>query len=95
MEDSMADDRTEMLGGARRLVTLQIEKKLGARMAGAVWGSRSLNLRTGEHGLVIHRGSEKRVFTFTEAELTDGYGSPKWRSHLLARVNESVRKMDA
>jgi hypothetical protein len=91
----MADDRAERLAGARKLITAQIEKKLGAQMTGVAWGSKSLNLRAGEHGLVIHRGSEKQVFTFTEAELTDGYGSLKWRSHLLGRVNEIVRKMEA
>jgi hypothetical protein len=90
----MADDRIEMLTGARKLITAQIEKKLGAQVTGVAWGSKSLNLTAGEHGLVIHRGSEKRVFTFTEVELIDDYGSLKWRSHLLARVNEIVRKME-
>ncbi len=89
----MIDDYTYMILGAQKYITTQIEKKMPEKILSSVWGTTDLNLGPDEYGLVIYRGKKKLVFRFTKNELIEDYGSTKWRTRLLRRVTEILRRM--
>ena len=79
---------------AQKYVISQLKKKASKKITDLMWGSTSLNLGPDEYGLIIYKGKKKSVFPFTKDELIEDYGSTKWKTRLLARVNEIFRRME-
>jgi hypothetical protein len=46
------------------------------------------------HRLVLCQGSEKSIFTFTEYELLDNYGSKQWRKELRGHIGDILMELE-
>ena len=94
LDDMMTDDYAYMIMGAQNFIKNQIEKKTRDKMFGCIWGTPSLGLGPNEYELVIYRGMKKLAFPFTKNELIKDYGSTRWKTRLLARVNEINKRIE-
>ena len=90
----MANYEPIYISKAQQFIRTQLEKKVSDKMIGLMWGGTGLKLRPNQYGLVIYKGKEKMVFTFTKDELIKGYGSTEWKKRLLARINEILRRLE-
>lgn len=90
----MSDYEQSLIFYAQKYIVFQLKKKASKKITDLMWGSTSLNLGPDEYGLTIQKGKKKLVFPFTKDELIEDYGSAKWKTILLTRVNEIFRRME-
>jgi hypothetical protein len=73
---------SEKVRDAQDFIAREVQKKGAGRVDALNWEQAPHDQTTRIHLLVIFRGGEKSIFTFTEYELLEGYGSREtaiWR----------------
>jgi len=65
----------EKLREAQDFITRELQEKTVDRIDALSWEQTPLDRATRIHRLVVLRGTEKSIFTFTEYELLENYGS--------------------
>ncbi|MBA7585233.1 hypothetical protein ES708_27204 [subsurface metagenome] len=90
----MSDYERSLVFYAQKYVVSQLAKKASKEMVGFIWGSKNPDLGPDEYRLTIQKGKKKLVFPFTKDELIEDYGSTKWKTRLLIRVNEIFRRLE-
>jgi len=78
----------ETLREAQDFITREVQKHDADRVDALSWDQGPHDLAAGIHRLVVFRGSEKSIFTFTEYELLEHYGSKEWEKQLRGHVGE-------
>lgn len=78
----------EKLNQAQDFITRELQKKGADGINALTWEQTPPDKATKIHRLVLFRGGEKSVFTFTEYELLEDYGSRQWEKELRSRVGE-------
>ena len=78
----------EQLREAQDFITRELQQKGAARIDAVNWQQTPQDRATRIHRLVLIRGGEKSVFTFTEYELLDDYGSKQWEKQLRDHVSD-------
>jgi len=78
----------EKLRQAQDFITRELQKKFVDRINALIWEQIPQDRATGIHRLVVFRGGEKSVFTFTEYELLEHHGSKQWEKQLRGHVSD-------
>ena len=78
----------EQLREAQDFITPELQQKGATRIDAVSWGQGPHNAAAGIHRLIVFRGGEKSIFTFTEYELLETYGSKEWQKQLRSHVGE-------
>jgi len=78
----------EKLRDAQDFITREVQKKGATRIDALTWDQGPHNPAARIHRLSIFRDGEKSVFTFTEYELPENYGSKQWEKQLRGHVGE-------
>jgi len=78
----------EQLRKAQDFITQELAQKGGGRIDAISWGQGPHNAAAGIHRLIVLRGGEKSIFTFTKYELLENYGSKHWERELRVHVGE-------
>jgi NADH:ubiquinone oxidoreductase subunit len=84
----MQTTEAEILREAQDFITREVQKKGADRINALTWEQTPQDRATKIHRLVIFRGEEKSVFTFTEYELLEHYGSKEWEKHLQSHISD-------
>jgi len=79
---------------AQKYINTKLARKTSKKTLDLIWGSKGLNLGPDEYGLIVPKDKKKLSFTFTKAELIEGYGTSEWKDRLLARINKIVQRME-
>jgi len=78
----------EKLREAQNFITRELQKKGADRVDALSWDQDSHNSVAGIHRLFVFRGGEKSIFTFTEYELLEHYGSKQWEKQLRGYISD-------
>ncbi len=78
----------EQLREAQDFITRELQQKGATRIDAMNWAQDPHDPAAGIHRLIVLRGGEKSVFTFTEYELLENYGSKEWVKQLRGHVGE-------
>ena len=78
----------EKLRKAQNFIAQELQKKGTGHVDAVNWAQGPHNAVAGIHRLIVLRGGEKSVFTFTEYELLENYGSKEWVKQLRGHVGE-------
>ena len=77
----------EKLHEAQDFIAKEVQKHCATRIDALTWEQTPQDRNTEIHRVVISRGGEKSIFTFTEYDLLEDYGSKKWerqmRDHIM------------
>ena len=79
---------------AQKYVASQLVRKATKKSIDPVWGSKSLNLGPDEYGLIVSKDKKRIAFTFTKAELIEGYGTSEWKDRLSTKTNNILRRIE-
>jgi hypothetical protein len=79
---------SDKLKQAQDFITQALQKQGAVRIDAIDWEQTPQGRASRYQRLVILRGSEKSIFTFTEYELLKEHGSEKWENRLLSRVGD-------
>ena len=79
---------SEELLEARDFIIREVQKKSTDRVDAISWGQGPWDPAAGIHRLVVFRGGEKSVLTFSEYELLNQYGSKEWEKQLRGHVGD-------
>ena len=93
-EENTAMSEEEKLKYAQDFIGREIQKKSGGRIDAIDWEQTPQGRATGVHRLVILRGGEKSIFTFTEYELLKEYGSQIWKNQLRHRTGDILKEIE-
>ena len=85
---------SEKVRNAQDFINRELQKKGAGRIDKIEWEQTPQGRVTRVHRLVIIRGGEKSIFTFTEYELLKDYGSKKWENQLLHRVGNILMEFE-
>ena len=77
----------DKLSKARNFVTREPHKQGSDRTEELAWEQTPQDRTTKILRLVVFRGDEKSIFTFTEYALLDNHGSKQWGKQLRNHVN--------
>jgi hypothetical protein len=77
----------EKLHNVQHFITRELQKQGADRVGALTWEQTPQDRVTNIHRLVLFLGGEKSIFTFTEYELLDNYGSKQWEKQLQSHVN--------
>jgi len=80
---------------AQEYIVTQLENAKPDSIDAFIWDQREVNALIEEVRLTVHFADQDFVFTFTEEELIQDYGSKKWESRLNGRVKEILAKTEA
>ena len=89
----MAMTEAEKIREAQGFISQEVQKKGTGRIDALHWEQTPQDQTTKIHGLVVFRGGEKSVFTFTEWELIEDYGSKHWEKQLRSHVGEILMEL--
>jgi len=78
----------EKLRDAQDLIARELQKKSSSRIDALNWEQGLHNAAAGIHRLVVFRGGEKSIFTFTKYELLEDYSSQQWKKELRSHVGD-------
>jgi len=73
---------------AQDFIFRELQKKASARIEALTWDQGPHDPAAGIHRLVVFRGGEKCIFTFTEFELLEHYGSKQWEKQLRDHIGD-------
>jgi len=79
---------TEKLRKAQNFIARELQKKGTGRVDTVNWAQGPHDAATGIHRLIVLRGGEKSIFTFTKYELLENYGSKEWVKQLRGHIGE-------
>ena len=80
---------------AQKFVEHHLRKARPKRSNSFRWGGITMGLDSGEIGLAIQQGEDEKIYSFTEDELLDGYGTSLWKVQLFARITEILNDVEA
>ncbi len=78
----------EKLRQAEDFINRELQQKGTARIDALTWDQGPHDPAAGVNRLIVFRGGEKSIFTFTEYELLENYGSKEWEKQLRGHVGE-------
>jgi len=78
----------EKLREAQDFIARELQKKGIGRVDAVNWAHDPHDAASGIHRLIVLRSGEKFIFTFTEYELLENYGSKQWEKRLRGYVSE-------
>ncbi len=78
----------EKLRQAQDFITRELQQKGAGRIDALKWDQGPHDPAARIHRLVVLRGGEKSIFTFTEYELLEDHGSKEWEKQLRGHVGE-------
>jgi len=78
---------------AHEFVTNQLQKAKPANLNALSWRQEEINALVEEFRLTVYSGDKSYVFTFTEKELIEGYGTKIWEKRLTRRVKEVLAEI--
>ena len=84
---------TEKRHEAQDFITRELQQKGATRIDAVNWDQGPHNAAAGIHRLIVFRGGEKSIFTFTEYELLENYGSKEWGKQLRGHVGEILMEL--
>ncbi len=73
---------------AQDFINREPQKQSANRVDMLDWQQIPQDRATKIHRLVVFRGGEKSVFTFTEYDLLENYGSKQWEKQLRDQVSD-------
>jgi hypothetical protein len=79
VEEEAQMTEAEKLQDAQDFITREVQKKSAGRTDTMNWGQGPHDAVAGIHRLVVFRGGEKSIFTFTKYELLKDYSSKQWQ----------------
>ena len=79
---------TEKLREAQDFLTRELQQKGAGRIDAISWDQGPHDLAAGIHRLLVFRGGEKSIFTFTKYELLENYGSKQWEMQLRGHISD-------
>ena len=74
--------------GAEDSIARKLLKHDASRIDAPNWEQGPHDPAAGIHRLIVSRDGEKSIFTFTEYELLENYGSKEWEKQLRGHVGE-------
>ena len=83
----------DKLRKAQDFINRELQKQSADRFYAQDWEQTPHDRATRTHRLVVFRDGEKSVFTFTEYELLENYGSKKWEKHLWSHVGKILMRI--
>lgn len=72
----------DRLQEAQEFITRELQRQSTDRIDAADWQQTPQDRATRVYRLVVFRSGEKSIFTFTEYELLENYGSKEWEKQL-------------
>jgi len=79
---------SEKIALSQDFINRELQRRGVERIDTITWEQTPQDRITRIHRLVVFRGGEKSIFTFTEYELLDKYGSKQWEKQLRDYVGE-------
>ena len=83
----------EKLQRAQDFIDQELHRRAVERIDALNWEQTPQDRVTRIHRLVVFQGGEKSIFTFTEYELIDKYGSKKWEKQLRSHVGDVLMEI--
>ena len=83
----------EKLLEAKDFITRVLQQKGTGRIDAMNWGQGPHNADVGIHRLIALRGGEESIFTFTEYELLENYGSKEWEKELRGHIGDILMEL--
>ena len=80
----------EKLRQAQDFITRDLQQKGATRIDALNWEQGPHDPAAGIHRLIAIRNGEKSIFTFTEYELLENYGSREWEKQLRGHVGQNL-----
>jgi len=81
-------DEAEKIRDAQDFIARELQKRGANQIDTLSWEQTPQDRATRIHRLVLFRGGEKSIFTFTEYELLENYGSKQWEKQLLGHISD-------
>ena len=78
----------EKIRDAQDFIARELQKRGANQIDTLSWEQTPQDRATRIHRLVLFRGGEKSVFTFTEYEFLENHGSKEWEKQLRGHVGE-------
>jgi hypothetical protein len=78
---------------AEDYIARKLLKHGASRIDALDWEQGPHDPAAGIHRLIVSRGGEKSIFTFTEYELLENYGSKEWEKQLRGHVGEILMEL--
>ena len=78
----------EKLYEAQDFITRELQKQGTDRIEALDWEQTPQDRATRIHRLVVFRGGEKSIFTFTKYELLENCGSTQWERQLRDHISD-------
>ena len=78
----------EKLREAQDFITRELAQKGGGRIDAISWAQGRHDAAAGIHRLIVSRGGEKAIFTFSKYELLENFGSKRWERELRTQVGD-------
>ena len=82
----------EKLCEAQDFITRTLQQKGATRIDALYWEQGPHDPAAGIHRLIVFRGGEKSIFTFTKYGLLENHGSKEWEKQLRSHVGEILMK---
>ena len=79
---------------AQEFVVNQVKKAKPGTIKALSWRQEEINALIEEIILILHLEDKSSVFTFTEKELSEGYGTEIWEKRLTGRVQEILAEIE-
>jgi hypothetical protein len=84
---------SQKIVSAQDFINRELQRRSVDRIDAITWEQTPQDRTTRIHRLVVLRGSEKSIFTFTEYEILDHYGSKQWEKQLRCHVGEVLMEI--
>ena len=78
---------------AQDFIIRELKKQSVGRIDAIEWQQTPQNRATHIYRLVLFRGGEQSVFTFSEYELLENYGSKHWEKQLRDHVGDIMTEL--
>ncbi len=79
---------------AQEYVINQLQKAKPNNIYALSWRQEEINTLVEEIRFTVYSGDKSYVFTFTEKELIEGYGTKIWEKRLTRRVKEVLAEIE-
>ena len=73
---------------AQEFIVTQLQKAKPDNIDALTWRQNEINALVEEFKLTVYSKDKSSVFTFTEKELIEDYGTKKWERRLSGRMKE-------
>lgn len=83
----------EKLRQAQDFITRELKQKGAARIDVVNWDQGPHDAAAGIHRLIAIRGGKKSIFTFTEYEFLENYGSKQWERQMRGHISDVLTEL--